>query len=395
MNVSTSPRIGYVVPEFPQLGDERLLDELLELERCGVDLSIFALRRADNCRPTPKAAGLKARVAYLPTRAPVRERAAWITTQLRDIEHLHAYSAQESTEITQEIADLTGIPYSFSVEATDLGPGGVRRRDLRVRASLAQFIVMRSAASVDVIADLCDEDVLHKCHCLYHGIDLADLPFISQLRPADAVLSIAGPYGHDGISDLLQAMAAVRRHGSATKLTIIAPEHRHATVVREIEQRDLVDAVQVIGMPAGPTLFALMRRHTMLVAPWRATSEPADVPEMILLGMALGLPVIASDLPGITEAIEDGWTGRVIPSGDVTWLAGAIETLLQNARLRQKMARHARQRLERDFSLARNSAVLARLFAHTASERRWASTTGRPTSKSSTRDTRGTGLCVR
>lgn len=395
MNGSASPRVGYVVNELPQIGDERLFAELLELERCGVEVSVFALARPDTFRQPSTSARLKARVAYLPTRASVRERAAWITSQVQDIEHLHAYSAQQSAEITREIAELTGTPYSFSVEPTDLGPGGVRRRDLRAHADAARFIVARSVASMDMIIDLCDDDVLHKCHCLYHGINFAELPAVTELRRADAVLAVAGTYGHDGIGDLLVAMAAVRRRGRSPELTIIAPEHRHAEILREVEQTDLTDAVSVVAMPPESGLFELMRRHTLLVAPWRATSEPADVPLVILQGIAAGLSVVASDLPGVSEVIEDGWSGRLLPPGDATWLAGAIETLLDNARLRHRMARNARQRLERDFSRPRNGFALARLFASTAGEHRWAPRTG-PIRATATRKRKGSGgLCGR
>jgi hypothetical protein len=395
MNAAATPRIGYVVNEFPQVGDERLVGELLELERCGVDLTVFSMRRPDSCRQSPLQARLQARIAYLPTRAAVRDRASWITSQVQDIEHLHAYSAQQSTAITCDIADMTGLSYSFSVEASDLGPGGVRRRDLRARAERAQFIVTRSAASMDIVADLCDENVAHKCHCLYHGIDFSALPLITHLRRAETVLAVAGTYGHDGIDDLLLAMNAVRRKGRSTELTIIATEHRHAALLTEIDQAHLADSVQVVAMPTESALFALMQRHTLLVAPWRATSEPTDVPQVILQGIAAGLPVVASELPGISEAVEDGWTGRLIPPGDAAWLAGAIETLLDNARLRHRMARLARQRLERDFSRPRNGSALARLFAHTATEQRWSSRVSGIRGAAGTWNRKGSGSCGR
>jgi glycosyltransferase involved in cell wall biosynthesis len=84
------------------------------------------------------------------------------------------------------------------------------------------------------------------------------------------------------------------------------------------------------------------------------------------MAMALGLPVVASDVSGFSEAIEDGWTGRLISPGDSIWLAGAMETLLDNPRLRTRMARAARERVEREFSVACNVSRLARLFERAA-----------------------------
>jgi glycosyltransferase involved in cell wall biosynthesis len=399
MSVYFGSRIGYIVNEFPLGSDERLLNELVELERCGVNLRVFSLRRPEMDRPPSRTARLRARVAYLPDRQrlsvarppravlplqrhdrqitilpPVTRtnEASWIASQVlgSGISHLHAYSAERSSEIARETACLTGIPFSFSVEASDLGPGGVRWRELRARARMAQFIVTRSEASVGLVADICGANVLHKCHRMYDGIDLAELPFSSEVRRSDALLSIAGPPGHEGLTDLLAAIAAVHERGRSTHLTVVAPESAHAALLRDAERRGLKESVHVVSMPEENALLGLMRMHTLLVAPWTATSVPAEVPKVFLQAMALGLPVIASDLPGISEVIEDGWTGRLITSHDPLWFAGAIETLLDNTRLRMRMARSARERLEHDFSLPRNASFLARLFAQVTTQRK-------------------------
>ncbi len=65
----------------------------------------------------------------------------------------------------------------------------------------------------------------------------------------------------------------------------------------------------------------------------------------------MALPVVASDVCGLPDAVSDGVTGMLVPPGDHRALAGAIESLLKDAGLRRRMGAAARLRvLEKDFT---------------------------------------------
>ena len=172
---------------------------------------------------------------------------------------------------------------------------------------------------------------------------------------------MTGPV-HDDVEDVLAAMGSLARRRPTAQLTIIAPAGAEARIRREATRRGVAGMLTVICAPTEEIRQNVLRTHTLLVAPWTATAIPGEVPTLFLESMALGLPVITSDLAGIREAIEDGWTGRLVAPGDPLWLAGAIETLLDNPRLRDRMGHAARERVERDFSSTRNAAMLAQLF---------------------------------
>ena len=91
---------------------------------------------------------------------------------------------------------------------------------------------------------------------------------------------------------------------------------------------------------------------------------------LVLEAMAVGLVVISIDLPGLRELVDDGMNGRLIRPRDPLWLAGALETLLDNPGLRQRMALHARSQVERQYAAASNASDLARLFNETVIEHR-------------------------
>ena len=70
--------------------------------------------------------------------------------------------------------------------------------------------------------------------------------------------------------------------------------------------------------------------------------------------MACGKPVVASDLPtGIRFVNQQGVTGLLVPPRDARALAGALNRLLDDAELRAKLGRAARERVVREFSADR------------------------------------------
>lgn len=63
-----------------------------------------------------------------------------------------------------------------------------------------------------------------------------------------------------------------------------------------------------------------------------------------------GLPLLLSNLPGLNEAIEDGVSGLLFPTGDAAGLADMMEKLLDNPNQQNRLGRGARHRVERRFT---------------------------------------------
>ena len=68
--------------------------------------------------------------------------------------------------------------------------------------------------------------------------------------------------------------------------------------------------------------------------------------------MAIGLPVVAFDIDGNPESVEDWKTGYLVPLGDVPQLADAVLKLAQDPSLRDSMGRIGRHRVETHFAAA-------------------------------------------
>jgi len=106
-----------------------------------------------------------------------------------------------------------------------------------------------------------------------------------------------------------------------------------------------------------PELLAAM---SVLVLP-SLTGE--GNPQVVSQAMAMGVPVVASALPGIMELARDGDTARLFPAGDAQGLADAVCRMLEDGEIRRRMASRgqalARARLSVDAMLDRIEVIYA------------------------------------
>jgi glycosyltransferase involved in cell wall biosynthesis len=82
-------------------------------------------------------------------------------------------------------------------------------------------------------------------------------------------------------------------------------------------------------------------------------SRSEGLPRSVLEAMRAGLPVVASAVGGIPEAVTDGIEGLLVPRGDPRALAAALSALLGSGERRKQMGWHARRAYEERFRFER------------------------------------------
>jgi glycosyltransferase involved in cell wall biosynthesis len=92
------------------------------------------------------------------------------------------------------------------------------------------------------------------------------------------------------------------------------------------------------------------------------SSRREGLPNSILEAMAMGLPVVTTDVAGAKELVIDGQTGFVLPQGDVHGLAQAALALAENDGLRLRIGRAGRERVEREFSFTQRLQRIEELY---------------------------------
>ena len=149
----------------------------------------------------------------------------------------------------------------------------------------------------------------------------------SAVRPPDDpphVLFVGRLSEEKGIEDFLEATEGTLR-----------------VVVGDGPLRERVP--EAVGFVAPSELGAYYDRAAVVVCPSRREGYGVVARE----AMAHGRPVVATAVGGLTEAVEDGVTGLLVPPRDPAALRAAIERLLGNAELRRRLGEAARELAER------------------------------------------------
>lgn len=99
-------------------------------------------------------------------------------------------------------------------------------------------------------------------------------------------------------------------------------------------------------------------------------SKREGLPLCILEAMRAGLPVIASDVGGTGELVDDGETGFLVSRGDVETLKNSLIRLINNSGLREQMGKKGREKFMRRFTLERMIDKTVEVYYEAMSEQR-------------------------
>jgi glycosyltransferase involved in cell wall biosynthesis len=139
-----------------------------------------------------------------------------------------------------------------------------------------------------------------------------------------------------GVDVLLEALALAQRG----RLKIAGDGPQRAELERRAAELGL-GGVEFLGYRSGDELKEILAGAQFVVLPSRWYE---NLPFSIMEALAAGKPVIASDLGGIPEMIEDGVNGLLFPAGDAGELARRLVLLLDSPEQRESMGRTGRQK---------------------------------------------------
>ncbi len=202
-----------------------------------------------------------------------------------------------------------------------------------------------------------------KINVCYHGLNFPEFPFKPEGRPAQKIVAVGRLSKEKGFSYLLEAAHELEARGTRIEIEFVGNGEEEKRLAELASQLGIADRVTFRGWLKFDAVRAAISEATILVHPSDGLGD--GLPNVIREAMALGTPVIASDIAGIHEALDNGRCGMLVPARDVASLVGAIKTLLADSQLRQRFAGLARKHAEEKFDMWRNGKTLAELLRNT------------------------------
>jgi len=181
---------------------------------------------------------------------------------------------------------------------------------------------------------------------------------------AVVVTMIARLIAPKGVREFLQA--AERLNGKACFVLIGEPDPGNLDSLTWEEIQEYVQRGIVLAPGWQKDVIPWLAITDIFVLP----SYREGTPVTVLEAMAMGLPVVATDVPGCREAVVHGETGFLVPPRDVDKLTLAIQHLMEEPELRQRMGRAGRARVVQHFAVERIVEQYIGLYAELLSANR-------------------------
>lgn len=165
-----------------------------------------------------------------------------------------------------------------------------------------------------------------------------------------------------GCEYLIRAMSGLQTALGQVELVIIGEGPLRGQL--ESLARRTCRQYKFVGLQSPESVREHMNTASVLAVP-SVTAESGDaegLPTVVAEAMAMGLPIVASRSAGIPEAIADGQNGFLVRERDHWTLGERILTLISDRQLRDVFSRAGRRRVEEDFDVLKQSAVLEDIY---------------------------------
>lgn len=295
---------------------------------------------------------------------------AWLEGQ--GLHHVHVHHANVSADVAMlacAFANGAGAEPGWTWSLTIHGPTellDVRGHNLPAKVADAAAVACTSDFARSQVSAFADPADLARVHTVRCGVDVTAFSPSPRREDGDGneILCVAALSRRKGHGVLLDAVARVRAGGAAPRLTLVGDGPEREQLERRAAELGLGDAVRFAGAVGHDRVGDFYAQADVFCLP----SFGEGVPTVLMEAMASGLPVVATNVMGTAELVEDGRSGIVVAPARADLIAEALQRLTGDAALRRRMGDEARARIAEHFELgAAVSAlreVMAPLIAH-------------------------------
>jgi glycosyltransferase involved in cell wall biosynthesis len=407
-------RVAFILKGYPRLSETFIAQEILALERRGLEILIASLRHPTDRATHPVHRSIRAELLYLPEylhqelhrvwdgwlrsrRYPgyARARAVWLGDLRRDptpnrirrfgqalvlaaelpadVDHLHAHFLHTPASVARYAALITGLDWTVSAHAKDIWT--LSEWEKRAKLAEAAWVVTCTQVGRNHLAKLapCPNSV----SLCYHGLDLARFqPAPPRPKWNDGsdpkrpilLLSVGRAVAKKGYDDLLAALALLPASlewrfvhiGGGTLGPALKSQAESLGLSPRIEWRGALAQPEVLDAYRAADLFVLASKIAK-------DGDQDGLPNVLIEAQSQRLACVSTNLSAIPELIQHGVTGVLTPPGNPAALAQALEKLIRDPAGRARLGAAGERRVRCLFSMAPGVDALATRFGRPSS----------------------------
>src|SRR5213594_1382155 len=270
-------------------------------------------------------------------------------TERFDLIHAHDWVVGRAAV---ELKNRLGLPLISTIHATEIGRGGSLDGEYRRRVRDIERLLVEQSDGIICCSNYMLDHIQHvlgavktKIRVIANGVESSRfndgrqpqliLTGISEDRKT--ILCVGRIVREKGIFTLLDALEELRKQGKDVSLVFVGEGPLKEDLVKEVLRRKLSDRVKITGFVDQEKLVSLYNSCDAFVLP--SHYEPFGM--VALEAMASRVPVVVSDVGGLSEIVEDGVTGVKVPSSDPHALAEGILRVLDNRELSERLKENA------------------------------------------------------
>lgn len=196
----------------------------------------------------------------------------------------------------------------------------------------------------------------------FHRNRPIDTPLIPQEFVNKKIILFVGRLlALKGVDTIIEAIPAVlERFGKNNILFVFAGPGEPSRYLSKIKEKKISASCLFTGSLPRDKISMLMKAAEIVVAP----SLVENAPYTILESMACGVPVVATNVGGVSEIIEDGYNGKLVEMNSPKMVAETLINLLEDTSLKSSMGQHAFETIKQKFSWDVNLKKYCQVYAN-------------------------------
>jgi colanic acid/amylovoran biosynthesis glycosyltransferase len=278
----------------------------------------------------------------------------WLARLARrqNVDHIHAHFASTNATVALVAGLVSGIPWSFTAHRWDISENNLLGKKVQA-ATFARAIDIRGARELATLV----ERQLHDLPLIHMGVPLRPPGRAARERkPRSPLRVLLGARCDEfkGHRYALEAVARLEAVGVDVSLQCAGDGPLKARIERYSDALGVSKRVHFPGFIDHQELLKQLRDGHWDVAllPSIETSKSREgIPVFLIEAMAAGVPVVATDTGGISELLERGGAGMLIPQRDPGAIAQALARLAADGEHRLQLANAGARRVRHDFAI--------------------------------------------